>query len=532
MRLYHLMLLAVLLSVLTACAPTPEPSPVLISVEVVADGETQQVQLSPGSTVGEALDLLGITLETLDRVDPPSYTVLTDGAQIIVTRVWEEFEVEQVVIPFEQRIQPSEFLAEGEKQPLQLGENGLKEITYRRLFEDGEEVSKNAIKSVIVKEPVPQIMLVGVKPSYTPLPIPGRVLYLSQGNAMMLEGTTANRIPVITTGDLDGRVFALSEDGEWLLFTRAVDSEEVINRLWAARVTDPSQEIDLKVENIIHFADWVGSSVTRVAYSTVEPRQAAPGWQANNDLALRNFSVNGWVSQPEMVVETNSGGVYGWWGTDFAFSPLDYRVAFAGPDQVGILDPTEEEIAESVLDLIPYQTRGDWAWVPGVRWSPDSQVLFTVAHAAPSGAVAPEESPYFDLVAIPLGTGEPISMVPDVGMFAYPLPSPFIAFPSGERGYQVAYLQAVFPTQSDTSPYRVMVMDRDGSNRRVLFPPPEAPGVKPSKAWGVWSPQPVGVNGNYLLAVLYRGNIWLVDANTGESWQVTGDGQIDRLDWK
>jgi hypothetical protein len=34
------------------------------------------------------------------------------------------------------------------------------------------------------------------------------------------------------------------------------------------------------------------------------------------------------------------------------------------------------------------------------------------------------------------------------------------------------------------------------------------------------------------LAVLYEGNIWLVDSLTGESWQITGDGRINRLAWK
>ena len=49
---------------------------------------------------------------------------------------------------------------------------------------------------------------------------------------------------------------------------------------------------------------------------------------------------------------------------------------------------------------------------------------------------------------------------------------------SRERPYEVAYLQAIFPEQSETSRYRVVVMDRDGSNRRTIFPANDAPGLE------------------------------------------------------
>jgi len=518
---------------LAACAVAPEVTPAFVAAQIQVDGQIYQVEVVPGSTVQEAIQSLEISMGALDRVEPPSYTVLTAGTEIKITRVWEEFEVEQVVIPYEQQLQPSEFLTSGEQQPLQLGENGLQEITYRRLVEDGVEISKNPIKTVIVKEPVAQIMLVGVQTSYSPLNIPGRLIYLSEGNAWMLEGTTANRIPVVSTGDLDGRVFRLSEDGTWLLFTRRDEDEDIINTLWATEIGNPEMVIDLKVENVIHFADWVPGSLSRVVYSTVEARQAAPGWQANNNLIYRDFSLSGWVSNQEYAIGTNSGGVYGCWGVDYFYAPNDARLGYVGPDQVGIYDDRLEENQRSqILEITPLQTRGNWAWVPGAQWSPDGLVIYTVNHAPPPGSVSPEESPNFDLTAIPLVSGEPIPLVSLVGMFAYPLPSPIQIHASGETGYQVAYLQAIFPTQSDTSRYRLRVMDRDGSNQRELFPPAEAPGIEPLNDWGVWSPAELESTGHHVLAILYQGNIWLIDTHSGESWQITGDGSINRMDWQ
>ena len=95
----------------------------------------------------------------------------------------------------------------------------------------------------------------------------------------------------------------------------------------------------------------------------------------------------------------------------------------------------------------------------------------------------------------------------------------------------MAYLQAVFPEQSSSSNYRVTVMDRDGSNQEEVFPPPDRPGLEPSRGWGAWSPTPGVESGFYPLAVIYEGNIWILEPETGFAWQVTGDGRVQGLDW-
>jgi len=103
--------------------------------------------------------------------------------------------------------------------------------------------------------------------------------------------------------------------------------------------------------------------------------------------------------------------------------------------------------------------------------------------------------------------------------------------PSGnERTYQVAYLQAIFPDQSESSRYRVIVMDRDGSNRRAIFPPTDAVGLEPQIV--AWSPQPVEGQAGDFLAVVYQGNLWLVDSGNGQAFQVTNDGMLVKVDWK
>ncbi len=531
MRLYHaqpIVLLLVTSWLLSACSP-PQIAQGQITVGVTADGKSYQVQLSAGSTVQDAIAKAGVTINTLDRAEPPEYTVLTDGASVHLVRVKEEFEVEQEVIPFEHQVLRNESLPAGETRLSQPGENGLQEITHRRVFEDGVEVSNSVVKSVVVHEAVPEIVMVGSQSPFASLPIAGKLAFLSAGNAWIMESTTGNRRPIVTTGDLDGRIFSLSPDGNWLLFTRRSEEEGDINTLWAARTSEDSDLIlDLKVKNVVHFAAW-GPDSNTVAYSTVEPRDSAPGWQANNDLNLIGVSSNGFTSSLRVVIEPNSGGVYGWWGTEFTWSPDGSSLVEARPDGIGLLDLAEG--AETpLMEVLPLQTGSDWAWVPGVGWGTDGKVVYTVQHVAPPGDLSPEESSIFDLVAVPLVGGNPVHLASQVGMFAYPVPSPLQASSEDGSSYQVAFLQAVFPNQSETSRYRLVIMDRDGSNRQLLFPTDGTLGLEPQRV--VWSPEPMGETGAYWIALRYQDNIWMVNLGDGGAQQITGDGMTSRLDWK
>lgn len=517
---------------LVACT-APEVTRELISVRITADGATGEIEIPVGTTVQEALAQAGLSAVSPDRANPPLYTVLTEPGEIRIIRVTEEFSVEEIVIPFDKQVVRNEALPEGETRLIQPGVNGLHEITIRRQYEDGIEVSSGTVKTVVLQEAVPEIIMVGSQTPFSQVDIPGRLVYLSAGSAWAMEGSTGSRRPVVTTGDLDGQVFRLSPNGEWLLFTRRSDNTGEINTLWAAKIVGNDElMIDLGVSNIIHFADWVPTSVLRVAFSTVEPRETAPGWQANNDLQLLSFSTSGWVAKPDIAVDSNAGGIYGWWGTTYSLAPDGLRLAYARPDGVGVLDLREDvdSFLRPIMEMPPLNTQSDWAWVPGITWAPTGNVLFSVNHAASSGVTAPEDSQEFDLTAIPLEGGGPIPLSRDTGMFAYPVPSPISVQDSGELSYELAYLQAIFPRQSEGSRYRLMLMDRDGSNRRALFPAEGEPGLEPQQV--TWSPGISAGAAGYWLAFLYNGNLFLVDSASGQSFQLTGDGLIDRLDWR
>lgn len=534
MKLYHLRYLILALSGLlwlSSCNPVQAPPAAPIQVAVITADETYSVEIPAGSTVQAALDAAGLELEELDRVEPPLFTMLADGSAIRLARITEEFYIEQVVIAYEERTLRNEALPEGERRLVQAGSNGQQEITYRVVYEDNTEITRSAVRSTILVEAVPEIVMVGTQSPYAPVSFPGRIVYLQGGNAWEMDGVTGDRRPVVTTGDLDGRVFSLSDDQSWLLFTRTEENEDTINSLWAARLVegDGRALIDLQARNVIHFAAWVPNYTLRVAYSTVEPRATAPGWQANNDLYVINFSVTGWISRPLEVIEANAGGVYGWWGTTYAWAPNGSMLAFARPDGLGLVD-FENNSLNKLFNVTPYQTFGDWAWVPGLAWSPDGNFLFTVNHASGLPGAGIDSSQAFEISAILLEHGVNIDLVTQAGMFASPVPSPFIALPDGQQEYKIAYLQAIFPGQSDTSRYQLAIMDRDGSNRRVIFPPDGSPGLEPQRL--VWASPGESDERAYDLAFIHQGNLWLADSERGVTRQLTGDGLIVKIDWK
>jgi hypothetical protein len=505
---------------------------------VTADHQEFKLQTASNSTVGQVLAAAQIKLGDLDEVEPALPVTLSDGAHVKVTRVNEEFYTEQIIIPFIHQELSNDALPTGERLLSQPGTNGLKEITHRRVYEDGIEVSNTIVNSNIIQDAIPEIEMIGSHSIFAALPIPGKIAYLSGGNAWIIEGNTSNQKLEVSTGDLDGRIFSLSKDGNYLIFTRFSSKEQEINTLWIAVLSsDPVDIINLGVRNIVHFAE-IDPNSSRIAFSTSEWREASPGWQANNDLYEADFNTSGLLGSPRKILGSNSGGVYGWWGTEFGWALDGSLFLFARPDSIGIIDDLTHS-KSTLLDITPYQSGGNWAWVPSAAWSPDGKVVYTIDHVA-TDTTGASESDRFDLIAISLSSDLPVTLIKNVGMFAYPLPSPIMnignttepsaGMVTGQADYRIAYLQALHPEQSESSEYKLYVIDRSGKNFTALFPQGAGKGILPQHV--AWSPSRLGAGGNFGILLVYNGNIWMIDAATGEAQQVTGDGLSTRVDWR
>lgn len=533
MRRTALITLTTLL-LLAACTTAPEEA---YTVTVTADGASSVLVLEDDVTVSDVLGRAGIALGELDRVNPPGFSRISEGLTITVVRVREETVIEDVVIPFERRTTRNDGLTAGETRLLQAGVNGIAEVTYRIIYENAVEIARSEIRRIVITEPQDELVMVGSQGELPSVTVDGSLFYLSGGNAWVIRQNSANRRPLTVDGRLDGRVFAVAPDGR-ALFTQTCEDadpdEGLCNTLWAAFDT-ASQEIEsieLDVQNVL-YADWAPGWERMIVYSTAEPRPGFPGWQANNDLWRAQISANGAAVRREELLEPSGGGIYGWYGTVFAFSPDGITLAWAQPDAVGVLGPpiTGDEDATPTpppSDIPPlptdYERRTllrfgpanayDFVWVPSVTWSPDGSLIATTVHGAPMGAESMEDSPVFDLVIADAAGAYTVPLVGQAGMWS-------AAQFSGE---QIAYLQAIDPLNSVASRYRLVIADRDGSNAQTVYPPETLPGLRAQAV--AWSPD------GGRIALVHQGDLYILDITTGLTQQLSGDGLSSAPVWR
>jgi hypothetical protein len=340
-----------------------------------------------------------------------------------------------------------------------------------------------------------------------------------------MVGSSANQHRSTYIGDLDSRVFTVSPGGTHLLFTRsATETGESapINTLWLIdTATSDAEPTGLGVESVL-WADWEPDCTVkeagtgcRIAYSTGITADGSPGWKANNDLHVaRPSPMDGRMVADREVVEINSGGAYGWWGTTYAWSPDGRSLAYARGDEIGII--TVHNSSQSTLaKFAPYRTYGSWVWVPTVNWSPEGEFIVTTTHGpAPTGESA-EDSPVFDVWALSASSTLSAELSSETGMWANPSYAP--------ESDLIILGRARSPYASQTSSYDLYLIDRDGSNRQLIFPQADEMGLSyPAVAWGP--------EGDRFITV-YQGNLYLVTTVDGKVQQLTTDGNVTAVDW-
>lgn len=519
--------LAIWPSLITAC----QPQPACKNVSVVVDGQ-RLTFFTCAATVREVLEQLKITLGPLDRVEPDLWRETVEGGTVTVVRVEVREKTERRSIPFQQRIIKSEALAPGERKLLQLGSAGEEEITYRIILEDRVERERVEALRKVIEPPVDEIIAVGMQSNLPSIPITGTLVYISGGNAWVMRDTSAGRRPLTSSGDLDGRVFALSHDGDWLLYSRVETGmpPNVLNSLWIIGTSVLNEQPQpLGIQGVVH-AEWLHDGRGFI-YSTAERTGGSPGWKAHNDLwraelqglkpAAQRTAQDTITATVKLLAHAPASELYGWWGTNFALSPDNRYVAYGRPDAVGVLDLTTGKAA-SLLNFAVYHTYGEWVWLPELSWSPDGQFIACSAHGMHPSGGEPEDSPVFDMWILDRAGNLQVPIVSEAGMWSAPAWSPTII--AGEkRESLIAYGVARLPRDSQNSRYDLYVMDRDGSNRRKVFPPEKWEGlVAPDLAW---SPD------GRLLVLAYEGNLYMIDIHSGTWNQLTADGHSGQPRW-
>jgi uncharacterized protein YabE (DUF348 family) len=125
-------------------------------------GKTETVYTQSGS-VADFLKEKKIKLEANDDMSVDPTTKISSNMQLSIWRNGKQTMTQEEAVAFEtEKIQDANRDV-GFKQVNTQGVNGTKMVTYEIIMQDGREVSRTVIQSVVTKEPVKQVETVGTK---------------------------------------------------------------------------------------------------------------------------------------------------------------------------------------------------------------------------------------------------------------------------------------------------------------------------------------------------------------------------------
>jgi uncharacterized protein YabE (DUF348 family) len=115
-------------------------------------------------TVADVSQSMGFEVDRHDKVSPSLETEITDGDKVVVKDIriaTKKVKREVVDAPVIEREDASMY--EGEEEVVQSGKDGVRNVTYRLRFVNGELVAREVVKASVSVKAVPTIVKVGTK---------------------------------------------------------------------------------------------------------------------------------------------------------------------------------------------------------------------------------------------------------------------------------------------------------------------------------------------------------------------------------
>lgn len=126
-------------------------------LSIRVDGEEKEV-LTAHNNVAQVLNQYNIDLEGKDRVEPDLEEEVKPNDTIDVIRVKEETVSKTEDIPYKSIIKYNDNMDFNKQQRVQEGKTGKKEVAYKLIYENDQEISKEVIEENIIQEPVDEII--------------------------------------------------------------------------------------------------------------------------------------------------------------------------------------------------------------------------------------------------------------------------------------------------------------------------------------------------------------------------------------
>jgi uncharacterized protein YabE (DUF348 family) len=137
-------------------------TPKKLTVQV---GDSKPVQRTlTALTVEDALDELGVDVGKHDQTKPAVDHVLEDGDKLVFTNVKVvQKRVDGEAVDFGTVEREDDSMYEGETSVVRDGRTGLRDVTYRIVYRNGELADKKVLQQDVQRRPVNEIVKVGTK---------------------------------------------------------------------------------------------------------------------------------------------------------------------------------------------------------------------------------------------------------------------------------------------------------------------------------------------------------------------------------
>jgi uncharacterized protein YabE (DUF348 family) len=139
---------------------------------VISVDDRDITTFATAATVGEALAMAGVALQDLDFSNPAETEPLPADGRIKVVRVKEDIISEQQTISYSTETITDETLESGETQVVTAGEFGVQLVRVKVRYENGKEVSRETLETVILQEPVNEVKAIGTNLSLSTIDTP------------------------------------------------------------------------------------------------------------------------------------------------------------------------------------------------------------------------------------------------------------------------------------------------------------------------------------------------------------------------